>query len=292
MWIALSLISAVGAAGTGLALKRTLDRGGPLASTVAYRGIAGVLLLAIASVGGLDHPLGADYAWATAIVLPFEVVGTVALTLALRTGNLSLVQPLFGLLPVVVTLAGALALGERPTAAALVGVGLVAAGVYGIGVDGSRGVLAPLRAVLREPAGRWTLVAVAAWSVTTVVHKAGIAAVGPLPWAVTLALGSAAAIALVSPLLPRDLRAGPAPGDARRWAAWAAACGGLYAVQQVGLQSALDLAPVGYVTALSAVSIVLAVLGGMALLGEQAGRWRLGGTGLVALGAALVALYG
>jgi drug/metabolite transporter (DMT)-like permease len=293
MWIALTLLSSLGAAGVGLTLKPTLSLGDALTSTIAYRAVGGALLLGAAAWTGLDGPAGMAYAKTVAVVIPFELVGTLAMTLALRSGNLSLVQPLFGVLPVVVMLGGAVLLGERPTGPALAGVGLVALGVYGLGLDGGGGPLAPLRAIAREPAGRWTMVAVAAWTVTTVGHKSGIAAVGALPWAATLALGSALSLTLAAPLLARHLREHPRASAPRvRWGRWVAACGALYAVQQIGLQLALRDAPVGYVTALGATGILLAVAGGLAFLGEQVGRWRLGGAGLVTAGAVLVALYG
>ena len=305
MWIPLTLLSAVGAAGTGLALKQTLGGGGLVASTVAYRAAGGVVLLVLLVGAGLGAPLGREYALTTALVIPLEVVGTLAFSLALRAGDLSLVQPLFGLLPVTVTLGGAVLLGERPTPEALAGVGLVASGVYALGLGGERGVLAPFRSLARDPAGRWAGVSILAWSLTTVLHKVGIAASGPMPWAVTLALGSAAAMLLVAPLLPRSLREGPlreapeadpaAPEAAipARWWLWIAAAGVLYAVQQIGLQFALGEAPASYVVALASTSILLAVAAGMLFLGERgAGRSRLLGGGLVTLGAAIVALYG
>ena len=266
-----------------------------MASTVAYRAAAGALLLGGVVAAGAVPPLGADYARAVALAIPFEVVGTVAFTLALRTGDVSLVQPLFGFLPVTVTVGGALLLDEWPTAAALAGVALVAAGVYGLGLGGSGGRLAPLRALARDPAGRWAAVGVLAWSVTAVVHKLGIAAAGPMPWAATLAVGSALALGVAAPFLPEGLRgrALPEAGAAGRWAGWAVVCGALFAVQQVGLQFALRAAPVGYVTALSATSIVLGVLGGIVLLGERSGvRRRLAGGAMVTVGAVVVALAG
>ena len=58
MWIPLTLLSAVGAAGTGLALKQALNGGGLMASTVAYRAAGGILLLALVAVAGLGVPLG------------------------------------------------------------------------------------------------------------------------------------------------------------------------------------------------------------------------------------------
>ncbi len=295
MWIPLSLVAAVGGAGTGLALKKTLGGAGAVGATVAYRAIGGALLLALVVGGRLGWPVGPDYVWAVAVAIPFEVVGTVAFTLALRAGDLSLVQPLFGLLPVVVTLGAAVVLGERPTVGATAGIGLVAAGVYVLGLGGGRGWTAPLRALATHPAGRWAGLSILAWSVTAVVHKIGIAASGPMPWAVTLSLGSAVVLALGAPLLPRDLKVRDVPSAAPpvRWERWAALAGVLYAVQQVGLQFALAAAPAGYVIALSSTSILLAVVAGMVVLGERgAGAARLGGAGLVTVGAALVAVYG
>ncbi|PAP74951.1 DMT family transporter [Rubrivirga marina] len=293
MWIWLSLLSAVGAAGVGFALKRSLTCAGAVGATVAYRAVGGGLLLALVVGAGLARPVGSDYVWAVAIAIPFELVGTVAFTLALREGELSLVSPLFGLLPVTVTLGAALALGEQPTAGALAGIGLVAVGVYVLGLGGARGLWEPLRALATHPAGRWAGVSVLAWSVTAVVHKIGIAASGAMPWAVTLALGSAVALLAAAPFLPRSLRTAPEVASPTSWLGWTAAAGALYAVQQVGLQNALERAPAGYVIALSSVSILLGVVAGIVLLRERgAGRSRLGGAGLVTLGAALVAIYG
>ena len=293
MWISLSLLSAVGAAGSGLALKRSLDGAGTLQATVAYRAVGGLVLAAGLVAFGLGGPVAREYLWVAAVVLPFELVGTVAFTLALRHGDLSLVQPLFGLLPVVVTVAAAVVLGERPTAGAVAGVGLVGAGVYVLGLGGERGVLAPLRALAVHPSSRWAGLAVLAWSATAVGHKVGIAASGPIPWAVTLALGSAVGLALAAPLLPRGLRERAPEAAPARWLGWAAAAGVCYAVQQVGLQYALGAAPAGYVIALSSTSIVLGVVAGIVVLGERgAGRVRLVGAGLVTAGAALVALFG
>ena len=293
MWVWLSLLSAVGAAGTGFAVKRALDGAGTVGATVAYRAIGGGLLLALVVGAGLARPLGADYAWAVAVAVPFEVVGTVAFALALRDGELSLVSPLFGLLPVTVTLGAAAALGEVPTPGALAGIALVAVGVYVIGLGGGRGVGAPLRALAAHPAGRWAGLSILAWSVTTVVHKVGIAASGAMPWAVTLSLGSALALLVAAPLLPRGVRQAPAVDGRTAWGGWVAAAGALYAVQQVGLQNALEMAQAGYVTALASVSILFGVVAGIVFLGERgARRVRLGGAGLVTLGAALVGLYG
>jgi len=295
MWIALALLSAAGSAATAFSLKRAMSWGGPIASTILLRASAGVILLTAVLILGpapVDSPA---YLRAVAIALPFELIGTLGWAMALRSGELSLVQPLFGLLPVVVTLSGAVVFGERPTPAALAGVALVAAGIYTLGVNRARGPLAPFKALASHPAGRWAGLSVLAWSVTSVVHKLGIAAVGPMSWGVTLAFGSAFGFLLLIPFLPESLRvvAIQVPGARRHWSRWAALGGGLFALQQVGLQFALREAPVSYVIPLTSTSLVFAVLVGAAFLGERAAlRQRLGAATLVATGAALVALYG
>ncbi len=45
MWIAFSLTAAVGAAATSLVLKQTVSHGGVVVSTVAFRIVAGILLV-------------------------------------------------------------------------------------------------------------------------------------------------------------------------------------------------------------------------------------------------------
>ncbi len=295
MWIALALLSAVGSAATAFSLKRAMSWGGAVASTILLRASAGVLLLALTAALGPTALDGPAYLRAVLLAIPFELVGTLGWAMALRSGELSLVQPLFGLLPVVVTLGGAVALGERPTPTALAGVGLVALGIYTLGLHRARGPLAPFQALAGHPAGRWAGLSVLAWSVTSVVHKVGIAAAGPLPWAVTLAFGSALGLLAIIRLLPESLRVGPidVAGAPARWGLWAAVGGGLFAVQQIGLQFALREAPVSYVIPLTSTSLVFAVLVGALFLGERgAVRQRLVASVLVAAGAALVALYG
>lgn len=294
MWIWLSLLAALGGAGTSFGLKRALDGAGAVGATVAYRLVGGGLLLAFVVGAGLGWPMQPGYLSAVALAIPFEVVGTVAFTLALRAGDLSLVQPLFGLLPVTVTVGAAVALRETPTPGAVAGIALVAVGVYVLALGDGRGWWAPLRALALHPAGRWAGLSILAWSVTTVLHKIGIAASGPMPWAVTLALGSAVALAVVAPLLPHGLRTVPdRHADRFGWGWWAGLAGGLYAVQQVGLQFALAIAPAGYVIALASTSLLLSVVIGLVWLGErEAGRARLTGAALVTVGAALVGLYG
>lgn len=294
MWILLTLVAALASAGTSLSLKRAVAHGGAILSTIAARLVAAALLGALVlALGGLPEP-SAEYWRAVGLVLVPEVLGTLFLTLALRAGELSLVQPLLGLLPPLVMAGGVVALGEVPTWEAWVGVVLVTVGVYCVGLAPGASALDPLRALSRERASWYAVASACAWSAATLVHKRGIAAVGPFPWAVTLALGTALALAAVLPLVAWS---GPGRvGVPVRRAPWALAvslAGLTFAVQQVGLQQAFRLTQTGYVMAVSATGIIVSTALGIVILRERAAvRSRLAGAFLVCGGAMLVAVFG
>ncbi|HEX2204902.1 MAG TPA: EamA family transporter [Longimicrobium sp.] len=288
MWIFLALTAAFGAAGTSFALKRAVAHGGVLVSTVACRAVAAVLLAGIvAALGGWPH-LPAEYWRALGLVLVPEVLGTLFMTLALRSGDLSLVQPLMGLLPPLVTIGGAVFLRETPTPVAAGGVLLVTLGVYCVGLQPGTSALEPLRGVARSRAGAFAAASAVSWSLATLVHKRGIAAVGPFPWAVTLALGSALALGAVLPLVA--WRSGDGVGVPERAGPWggAVALAGLaFALQQAGLHLAFRATQAGYVMAVSSVGVLIGTLLGIVVLRERAA-----GALLVSGGAALIALFG
>ncbi|HEX8361248.1 MAG TPA: EamA family transporter [Longimicrobium sp.] len=294
MWVFLALLGAFASAGTSLSLKRAVVHGGAIVSTIAARLVAAVLLGALVlALGGWPQP-SADYWSAVGLVLVPEVLGTLFLTLALRAGDLSLVQPLLGLLPPLVMMGGFLVLGEVPTWEAGVGAALVTVGVYCVGLAPGASALEPLRALARERASWFAVASACSWSAATLVHKRGIAAVGPFPWAVTLALGTALALAAVLPLV-----AWSGPGrvgiPVRRvpWGLAVSVAGLTFAVQQVGIQQAFGMTQAGYVMAVSTTGILISTAVGIVLLRERAAvRSRVTGAVLVCGGAMLVAAFG
>jgi drug/metabolite transporter (DMT)-like permease len=293
MWVAYAMTAALGAASVSLVLKRAVAHGGVLVSTVVFRLVAGFILLGVVVVSGSYPVLTSRYWWVTALVIPPEIAGMVCLSLALRTGELSLVQPLLGLIPLVVTVGGALLLGEVPTLHAGVGILLVTTGVYCVGVQGKGSLLEPLRALARSRASWYTMGAVLAWSITTLLHRVGIAEVGPFPWAVTLTLGSALALATSLPILWWKLGTIGLPVRRTAWPALMAAAGLLFALQQCGLHLALGTTYAGYVMAVTATSVLWATAFGIVLLGERStARTRAVGALLVSSGAVLIALFG
>lgn len=293
MWVAYSLIAALGAASVSLVLKRAVEHGGVVVSTVVFRLIAGVILLGVVLASGPLPSLTPTYWWVTALVIPPEIAGMVCLSLALRAGELSLVQPLMGLIPLLVTASGAVVLGEVPTPAAWAGVLLVTAGVYCVGLRGGGSMLQPIRELARSRAGWYAMGAVVAWTMTTLLHKIGIAQVGPFPWAVTLTLGSALALAVLLPLLRWQHGGIGLPARRGAWSGLVLTAGLLFALQQSGLHMALRSTHAGYVVAVTSTSILWATAFGVLLLGERAAAGtRITGALLVSSGAVLIALFG
>lgn len=294
MWIVCALVAAVGAAGSSFALKRAVEHGGVLVSTVAARMVAAVLLLALVAAAGAWSPLTPAYWRAVALVIVPEVLGTLFLTLALRSGDLSLVQPLLGIIPPLVMLGGIAVLREVPTPQAALGVALVTVGIYLVQLEPGTGPLQPLRALVHSRASGYAAACALAWSVSTLVHKFGIAAVGPFPWAVTLAVVSVLGLSAVLPFIAR--RDGGGIGLPKRRGPWMriVALGGLaFAVQQAGLHVAFRLAQAGYVMAVTSTGTLLAAALGIFVLREHAAaRTRAAGAALVTGGATLIALFG
>ena len=293
MWILCAVVAALGAAGSSFALKRTVSFGGAIVSTVGARTVAGIVLLAVVAAAGLWPALTPAYWRVAGLVIVPEVLGTLFLTLALRAGELSLVQPLLGLMPPLVTIGGALFLREMPTPQAAAGVGLVTLGVYFVGLQPGESYLAPLRALARSRASWFAVACVCAWSVTSLLHKQGIAAVGPLPWATTLAFGSAVGLAVSLPLVRRWTGGVGMPARGQPWIGFVLLAGSCFAVQQMGLQTALQMAQTGYVIAVCSIGTLIATALGIVILHERdAARTRAAGAVLVTGGATMIALFG
>ena len=301
-WVVFALLSALGNAATSLTFKRAIAISDAFVSTAVFRVLAGLMLVALVTAIGAWHYPTPGYWRMVGAVLPFEVGGLVCMSLALRSGDLSQVAPISGLLPVFVSIFGAIFLHEMPTVLSAIGTVLVAAGVYCVGLQRAKSAFEPLLALGRLPSARYAVVSAILWSIATIVHKFGVALVGPLMWATTVALGSGLVIAAALPFARRVVPARAPTVDSsggvaasshvRQWMALVTAAAFSFALQQAALQLALQKAQAGYVIAISSTQTLLATALGLLLLGEPGGQARILGALLVTCGAALVALGG
>jgi drug/metabolite transporter (DMT)-like permease len=294
MWIVLALLAASASAGTSLLLKRAVSLAGVVVSTVAFRIVAGVMLALTCLNAEAWHALTPTYWRAVGVVIPNEIGGMLCLSLALSLGDVSVVQPIMGFIPLLTMIGGALFLHELPSSIAVVGIVLIVTGLYFVGLRRGGSAWEPISAFATSRASWYGLLAALFWTVTSLTHKVGIAEVGPMPWATTLTLGSGLALALALPFIARSAGGLGLPTSEKTlpWLLVVVATSVCFAVQQFGLHNALRRSQAGYVMAVVSTSILIATAVGVLVLRERGGSHRITGALLVSGGVALIARYG
>ena len=289
-WVVFGLLTACGSAGTSLTLKRTVALGDAVLSTIGFRLVGAALLALVVTAAGAWQPATSAY-WRTLTLLMVpEIGGMLFLTLALRGGDVSRVQPIAGLLPIFVTINGILFAHEIPTPLAAAGIALVALGIYTVGLRRGHSLLEPLRALRHDRASWYAVLSSVFWSVTPFLHKRGGAEVGPLMWSMSVAAASGIVLGLVFRLVHAPVL--PSRATRSRWLAMVAVTAIPFCVQVVTLLLALGRAQSGYVLALSSTSTLIATVAAVLFFGERGGAARIPGAALVTAGAALIALAG
>jgi drug/metabolite transporter (DMT)-like permease len=200
-----------------------------------------------------------------------------------RAGDLSLVYPLArGTGPPIATLGAILLLGERPTALALAGAGLIALGVIVLTGDP--------RALVRSGAGRSVVYALLTGGTISAYTLWDKLAVGPsaIPPLVYFAGTMGLQMLLMAPWAVRHRMAVREAWCAHRGAAIGA--GALASLSYVLMLTALASSPVSYVAPAREIGILIGVLFGARLLAEGDARRRLAGAAAMLLGIVALAL--
>jgi drug/metabolite transporter (DMT)-like permease len=265
-----ALAAAFGHAVWNLLLARARD---PEAAT-AIAMVIGLVLFALPAALTWDvEPAVWPFALTSSL---FELVYVALLAAAYRVSELSLVYPLArGVAPVLVLLVGVAVLGAGTSAAQVLGVCLVTAGVLLV------------RGLGRQPDRRgvgFGLAIAACIAAYTLADNAGVEHASPLAYLELVmmvpALGYAAGVLAV-----RGTAAVRAELNASSLAA------GVLILLPFSLAlAALDLAPAAPVAAVRETSIVVAAALGALVLKERVGLLRMAGAVLVASGVALVAV--
>jgi drug/metabolite transporter (DMT)-like permease len=252
---------------------------GTLVSSVVFLPL-GVWLL-------LTEPISPAGWGVVALSAGLEALYYWTLAQAYRYGDLSLVYPIArGTAPILVPILAALFLGERLSALAAAGIGLVVLGTVLIHTRGlGRPRLAALAEVVSQRGTRYALLTGLVIAAYSALDKYGVSLVPPLLYGYLLFAG------LTLTLLPLVLRQPQALA-----AEWKLHRGSIVTVGLLAPGSyllvlfALTLAPVSYVAAAREVSVVLAAVLGMLVLKEGYGRQRLLGSTAIAGGLMLLVL--
>ena len=236
--------------------------------------------LACAPPAALTWDVDAAVAPYVAVSVAFELGYLVLLGAAYQRAPMSVVYPVArGAAPVIVLVAGALALGAVPAAGAVIGVLAVAAGVLLVRGGGGGG----------RDAGRgaWLGLGVAACIAGyTVVDHAGLDHAAPLPY-LEIALAPTALLYLGGVTLASGAGQVRAAVTGRTLLAGL----GIYVAYGLALL-ALERAPAAPVAAVRESSVVIATGLAALVLGERVDRVRWVGAVLVAGGIAAIALAG
>lgn len=251
--------------------------GTPQFSIASYRLISALCCLPLLFLFPL--PLAASWP----MLLASAIIHTayyVTLSMSYRSGDLSQVYPLFrGLAPVLVVLGAALFANEYLPSGAMIGIGLVSAGLISITFAGG--------AVGKIPAAalRWGLATSVLIAAYTVADGIGVRAAGnPFSYIIWLFVLEPIPIGLW--LLARDragwfgyMRAKPGKITAGAMAAATAYAMVIYA---------MGIAPMAMVSSLRETSVIFAALIGTLMFREPFGRQRIIAAILVCIGVMLI----
>lgn len=205
---------------------------------------------------------------------------------AYRTGELSLVYPIArGLGVALVPVLAFFAFDERLSPVGAAGIGLVVLGILGLHLPRSGERAVPVRAAWLDSATGWAVLTGLTIALYSLVDKAGVGHLHPVPYVVLLGLGSSLLLLPAVLASPEALR--------REWTAnWRVvlAASTMILTAYLLVLFAFRLSKVGYVVAARELSIVLSALIGSRWLGEGSLAPRLAGAGVVLAGVVCVAV--
>ena len=222
--------------------------------------------------------------------IPLELAALLLYVKALKYSPLSLAVPFLALTPVFLLLIPYLLLGERISLSGGIGIILIAAGSYTLNIQGSgEGILAPFRAILREPGSRCMIGVALIYSFTSTLGKKAITSSSPLFVVVLYP------ILLFLCLTPVAFWKGRRELRTMDWQRIikATVLPALFSLMEtVAGFVALSLTNVAYMIAVKRVSLLMGVMYGHFLFREQGIRKRLFGGVLMVAGVSLILIGG
>ncbi|HEX9882597.1 MAG TPA: DMT family transporter [Desulfobaccales bacterium] len=290
LWLLLGLGAALGDSGTDVVTKRSFSQLPPYGMALA-RLLAAVPFLVVTALFVKVPPLGPTFWLVLAVMLPLEVTAMLLYMRALKVCHLSLCIPFLAFTPVFLILTGWLLLGEGLNLWGVTGTLMIAGGSYilGLGVDtaGRVGIIAPLKALAREPGARLMFMVAVIYSCTAALFKLAILHSDPDFFGVAYPLILIVLLAAAFPWSP--VRLGP---TIKAHYGWWLVMGFCFALSIITLANGLKLAPATYLIAVKRMSLLLSVTLGGLWLKERPFLPRLLGAGLMCSGVVLIALRG
>ena len=283
MWFLLSLTSAASQSLTDLFSKKALVSAPvPL---VAWVRVAFPLpiLAAIAVADGWTQPHGAFWL-AVGCAIPLEILAALLYQRALQLSPLGLTAPYLAFTPAFLVFTGRWILGEAPTPAALMGIGLIVFGGYLVQLAPGMGPLDPLRALIRERGSLLMLAVSFLYSITSALGKIAVLNSGPTTFAFLYYL--LITVLLAPKAVPGVARLG------RREMAFLLPISLFGSAMILTHFLAIRVAPASYMVAVKRTSLLWSILLGRFFLNEDPLRLRLLGGSVMLAGAFALAVSG
>ncbi|NCC25961.1 MAG: EamA family transporter [Deltaproteobacteria bacterium] len=290
LWFSLSILAAFFSATEAAYLKRRFGDRSPMGMNGVLSAYSLPFLLAALILLDLSPP-GNDF-WATmAVLIPVNALGTILHITAINISPLSLTMPYLAATPAFALGIAYVILGETPSAGGVAGIAVLIVGSYvlnlGTAPDGGRFSLGPFRAMFRERGSRLMLGAAMIYGLTAVLGKKIVLQSDPLAAAIFFGLAlhvTVLTLALtVGRIRCRDLFVRPGPG---------LMVGALQLAHLLCHFTAVSLVTTAYMVAVKRLNGLFGVIYGGLIFREGRMPVRLAGAGLMALGAAVIALFG
>jgi len=287
LWFTLSLATAFLMATNGAYMKRFFSDVTPWEMSIIPF-FYSTPLCAIALFFVEIPSIGPGFFPAMSWVLPLTMIAIILHFRAIHVSPLSLTLPFLSFTPVFVFLTGDILLGEKLNTMGTIGILFVVVGGYVLNMDSAKyGFLGPVRAIFKEPGSAIMLLVAALYGFCSVGGKILIIHSSPMFASMTL-------FALYGPLLTIVL---VATGKASlktivRKPLLGAGVGIIIFIEIVCHNYAISLIQAAYMITIKRMAGIFSVMYGWLIFKETGIRYRLIGTLIMTVGAAIIVLYG
>ena len=285
LWVLLSLFSAFSLATSDALAKKALRENNEYL-VAWFRLIFTLPLLLLVMVFIPVPAVDSSFYEAFAIALPLEMITVVLYIKALKLSPLSLTLPFLSLTPLFVVLNAYLILGEKISLVGGAGIFMIVLGSYLLNItEWRKGLLAPVRAVIREKGSLLMICVAMLYSVTSSYGKMAIEQSSPLFFGVTYS------IAMNILFVPVGLLKGRGHlGDFVRNGKYRSLVlpGFFYALMIIAHMTAMKLTKVAYMISVKRVSLLIGLFYGYLLFREENIRSRFLGALFMFIGFVMV----
>ncbi len=285
LWFYLALASAITLSMTDALAKVALKESGSFVVAWVRWAFAAPFLLLILPF--IDIPeLDKTFWLVTIVAIPLEIAAIILYTHAIKISPLSLTIPFLALTPVFLIVTSFLFLGEFPDSSGLAGIMLIAFGAYMLNLKSRReGLLAPFKAIAREPGSLMMIGVALIYSITANLGKIALLHSSPLFFAVIYPL---LITAVMTPFV-FTMRRNEISAISGRPLLFVM-IGAAFALMILSHFAAIALIEVPYMISVKRSSMIFSVLFGFFLFKEGNIRDRLAGTMLMLCGIVLILL--